>query len=458
MSRSPTRKHWLPGVWPGVWTRVTGTPPTWRTSPPSWVTSSPAATPVDRATHGASCGLDVDRDRGHLEQAGDALDAPTHQVPTDVVGVEVGGQRADTAHAVGGEHPEEVVHAVCRVDDDRLPGLPVAHQVDEVDHLTGHRIAGREVPAREELAEVQAVGCSGGGGHSPTLRVPRGPDRGAGYDPRNRDRRGGHAMSDQRSPAGDPRHRVGRGHAPALGDRPARRADAHPGRAEHDLGIDVHGGHAGGERPGRHRGRARGSGGLPRPQRHRVLRGAVRLRADGGGQRGRQLAPRPGRDGSGPRGRRGHGALPRRRLLRRGQGDGSAGHDRPPLGTARRVRRLAGQHSPAAPHGPRVRARAGGRGDPALHVGDHRAAQGRDDLGRQHGDHPGRGRRGLPHRRGHRVDGGHAAVPHRGDRLGPLGDVPWRALGHRAGPRPRRHPAPSSRSTASPRPSSCPRS
>ena len=52
---------------------------------------------------------------------------------------------------------------------------------------------------------------------------------------------------------------------------------------------------------------ARRPGGVPRPQRARVLRGALRRGARRRRQRGRQLAPRPGRDGGGDRRLPGHG-------------------------------------------------------------------------------------------------------------------------------------------------------
>ena len=54
-SMSSTRKHWLPGVWPGVCRVRISTAPTVITSPPSWATRSVAATSVVRLTHSASC-------------------------------------------------------------------------------------------------------------------------------------------------------------------------------------------------------------------------------------------------------------------------------------------------------------------------------------------------------------------------------------------------------------------
>ena len=52
--RPSTKKHWLPGVCPGVWISSTSTEPTWTTSPLSWPTRCDALTPVVRSTQGTS--------------------------------------------------------------------------------------------------------------------------------------------------------------------------------------------------------------------------------------------------------------------------------------------------------------------------------------------------------------------------------------------------------------------
>jgi hypothetical protein len=64
-----------------------------------------------------------------------------HHVAAHVVGVVVGGERAGEAHAVGGEHVEEALDVVGRVDGHRLAGLAVADEVHEVHHLAGDRVA-----------------------------------------------------------------------------------------------------------------------------------------------------------------------------------------------------------------------------------------------------------------------------------------------------------------------------
>ena len=162
-SRPSTRKHWLPGVWPGVWMSST----------------VDAADPHDvaavvrrpgRRRRRRSCARPTGTSSawtwiGHLhllEQRADALERPAAHLPPEVVRVEVGPEHAGQPHAVGRQDVEEVLHGVGRVDDDRLAGLAVADQVDEVDHLAGHHVAVGEVAAREQLAEVQPrrPGCT----------------------------------------------------------------------------------------------------------------------------------------------------------------------------------------------------------------------------------------------------------------------------------------------------------
>ena len=55
------------------------------------------------------------------------------------------------------EHVEQALDVVGGVDHDRLAGLAIADEVDEVDHLAGDRIRAGEVATGEQLAEVQAV-------------------------------------------------------------------------------------------------------------------------------------------------------------------------------------------------------------------------------------------------------------------------------------------------------------
>ncbi len=94
---------------------------------------------------------------GPLEHRGDTLDAVVHHRSTDVIGVVVRGQRADEPHAVGLDDVEEVGHAVRRIHHDTFPAGAVSDEVDEVHHLAGERVGGREIVTGEKLAEVHAI-------------------------------------------------------------------------------------------------------------------------------------------------------------------------------------------------------------------------------------------------------------------------------------------------------------
>ena len=74
-----------------------------------------------------------------------------------MIGVVVGDERADDLQPVRADDLDELAHAVGRIDDQRLAGLPVPDQVDEVHHLLGDLVVDREVAAGEELTEVEAV-------------------------------------------------------------------------------------------------------------------------------------------------------------------------------------------------------------------------------------------------------------------------------------------------------------
>ena len=158
-SRPSTRKHWLPG-------RVTGRV---HERDRDRADGHDVAAVVQHeirlrragdALHAARLGpVDVDRrvDALEPEQRGDAFDLPAHERAADVIRVVVGDERADDPHAVRARDLDQLAHAVRRVDDERLAGLAVADEVDEVDHLAGDLVVGREVAAREQLAEVEAV-------------------------------------------------------------------------------------------------------------------------------------------------------------------------------------------------------------------------------------------------------------------------------------------------------------
>ena len=106
--RPSTRKHWLPGVWPGVWISSIGISPTITVSPPSCCDEiGRRRTPVTRCTHGASSRLHVDRHRRRAPAARRRPRSVAHHVAADVVRVVVGGEGAGEPHAVGVEHVED---------------------------------------------------------------------------------------------------------------------------------------------------------------------------------------------------------------------------------------------------------------------------------------------------------------------------------------------------------------
>ena len=110
-------------------------------------------------------------------------------------------------------------------------------------------------------------------------------------------------------------------------------------------------------------------------------------------QRGHELALGPRRDGRHHRGRPLPGGLLRTRLCRGRE------RDRPRWSTCvsewvplDRLRPVAGRRRARIRPRPRIRARPRRGGHPALHLGDHRPAQGGHDLGAEHLVHPDRGR------------------------------------------------------------------
>ncbi len=101
--------------------------------------------------------LHVHRAVAALQQLGHAFDAHAHHRAADMVGVVVGGEHAREAHPVGLDRVDQFADRICRVHQQALAGGAVADGVDEVDHLLGDRIADREVPSGQQLAEVEAV-------------------------------------------------------------------------------------------------------------------------------------------------------------------------------------------------------------------------------------------------------------------------------------------------------------
>ena len=102
-------------------------------------------------------GIDVHGHFGALEQLGQALEGEAHHGAADVVGVVVGDQHARQVHAVVLERVEQIAGGIGRVDHHGVAGLAITDEVGEVAHLLGHDVAGGEIPAGEQLAEVQTV-------------------------------------------------------------------------------------------------------------------------------------------------------------------------------------------------------------------------------------------------------------------------------------------------------------
>ena len=144
-----TKKHCEPGVWPG---RVDE-------RDRDRADLDDVARRVQREVGVGAAGdaLDAPRfvrlhvqlgvDVGEREQLGDAGDRPTAEVTTDVVGVVVRDEHTREMHAVGGEDVDELGRAVRGIDRDRVAGLAVADEVDEVDHLARDLVVGGEVAA-----------------------------------------------------------------------------------------------------------------------------------------------------------------------------------------------------------------------------------------------------------------------------------------------------------------------
>ncbi len=101
--------------------------------------------------------LQVHRHIDSLEQLGDAIDRVTHHGTTDMVGVVVSPEHTGQPHPILIENVEKAVGIVCGVDDHRLTGFGVTHEVAEVHHLLSDRIFGRKIAPGEQLAKVKAA-------------------------------------------------------------------------------------------------------------------------------------------------------------------------------------------------------------------------------------------------------------------------------------------------------------
>jgi hypothetical protein len=92
-----------------------------------------------------------------FEEAGQPLDVVAEEVPADVIGVVVGGERSHQLHAVAFRGPHQAFDIPRRIHDHRLPTRAIPDEVAEVDHLSGNRIGAGEVPSGEQLAKVEVL-------------------------------------------------------------------------------------------------------------------------------------------------------------------------------------------------------------------------------------------------------------------------------------------------------------
>ena len=124
--RPSTRKHWLPGVCPGV------------QEPDRHVAGADLVAAVvhdevgvGRAGHPLDPGrfgpLHVERRRHvvHGEELTRALDRVTHEVAADVIGVVVRDECAGDAHAVDRRGLDQLAHAVRGVNGQRVSRFPI---------------------------------------------------------------------------------------------------------------------------------------------------------------------------------------------------------------------------------------------------------------------------------------------------------------------------------------------
>ncbi|CAA9225644.1 MAG: Long-chain-fatty-acid--CoA ligase, partial [uncultured Acidimicrobiales bacterium] len=261
----------------------------------------------------------------------------------------------------------------------------------------------------------------------------------------------GHGGQDEGGRHGD---RDAGGHRPGAREGAGRPAHAHLRGQDDHLRRDGPTLEPGGAGPRRSRHRQGRPGGVHRQERARVLRGHVRRREARRGHGRRELATGPQGDRADHRRRAGQGGLRRTGLHLPGGADRGPARDRHHDRGDRRARPLAllrGLGRRAARRRPGHELDPGEHRRPALHLGHHRSAQGRDAHERQPLRAPRRRHQpvGLPGRHGE--PRGHAAVPHRRLRVGHRRHVHGRPHGPAARRGPGRDPARHPRAPGDPR-------
>ena len=168
-----TRKHWLPGVWPGVCSSVTSSHP----PPPCRPIRAPSArTPTGRScasTHGTSARWTWIGHGARSSRSANALDEVTgEQGAADVVGVVVRGEHAGDVHAVGVDERQQ--------SSRRRPGRPPGTR-----RWRGRRRGTRSSPSGRPAGRRRRSPDRRGAGGSRAGRCPpwRSPYAGAMAEP-----------------------------------------------------------------------------------------------------------------------------------------------------------------------------------------------------------------------------------------------------------------------------------
>lgn len=100
------------------------------------------------------------------------FDRVPHHFPAYMIRVIVSRQHTGKSHVISGEHIDNALHVIGRINGNRFAGLAVSDEIDEIHHLTSKRVVLSDVSAGEELTEIEAVG-SGGISHGDILAFRR---------------------------------------------------------------------------------------------------------------------------------------------------------------------------------------------------------------------------------------------------------------------------------------------
>ncbi len=96
------------------------------------------------------------------------FDRVPHHFPAYMIRVIVSRQHTGKLHVISGEHIDNALHVIGRINGNRFAGLAISDEIDEIHHLTSKRVVLSDVSAGEELTEIETVG-SGGISHGDIL-------------------------------------------------------------------------------------------------------------------------------------------------------------------------------------------------------------------------------------------------------------------------------------------------